>query len=302
MKHTLLLFFLVLTLSAKTITPNDVYAHTALIQEHLKFLLKFYKIKHHHHKIINKTLLTSPVQPRDTWQKTFEILVKINILRDRHGYTRIEPIGMEPIIDLNPSMVYGMASRVLTELKIYEMREEISVPKFKLKHFSNKTPLDVFNNLSHISASFDELNHSEPSASYIFSESMRIYDDLTIILRYLSLQDNTIPTKRLKSANIKDVEQIALKMLDTIQSFQRIAGIKVTNLSQLVKKNSSRSDIYTFIGILLAELQPIKAHIGLTKSVTPPGLTYERKTIADVEQLMQWNLKKLSLIKNMDRR
>jgi hypothetical protein len=301
MNHFLLLIIFVFSLSAKTLTPNDVYAQSALIKEHLNFLLKYYNIKHNHEEIVKTTLLNAPVLPRNTWQKSFEILVKINLLRVKHNYARIEPIGMEPVINLNPSMVYGMTRRVLVELEIYERREQIRVPNFTLKKFYNKTPLDVFNSLSYISASFDELNKMQLSPSFIFSESMRIYDDLTIILRHLEIQDNTIPTKRIKNGTLKDVESVSMKILDKVQSLQRSVGIETVELP-LIKRESSLRDIYTFIGMILAELQPIKAYIGLTKSVTPPGLTYKRKTLIDVEQLMQWNLRKISLINKLDRR
>ena len=42
MKKFILLGALTLSLSAKTITPNDVYAESILIQDHIHFLLQYY--------------------------------------------------------------------------------------------------------------------------------------------------------------------------------------------------------------------------------------------------------------------
>ena len=57
MRKILFLLFLVIGLSAKNITPNDVYAQSILIQEHVHFLLKYYDIKHKHNEIIKTTTL-----------------------------------------------------------------------------------------------------------------------------------------------------------------------------------------------------------------------------------------------------
>lgn len=302
MQKIILIFILTIGLSAKTITPNDVYAQSILIQEHVHFLLKYYDIKHHHDEIIKKTTISTRLKPRNAWQKAYEILVKINMLRSSYNLPRIEPVGMEPVEQLNPDMVYGMTQRILAEIKIFEVRKGILVPEFEIKKFRNKTPLDVYNLFSNISASFDELNRSELSSSYVFAETMRIYDDLTIMLKYLNIKDETIPAPRLNEAVPNDSLQIAMKVLEVIKKLQRKVGIKTIDFSKFNKVEATPSDVYTITGVIIAELQPIKAYIGLTTDVTPPAFTYNKKVPADIEQLMGWNLRKLLLIKNLDRR
>ena len=121
MRQLFLLLFVVLGIHAKTITPNDVYAQSMLIQNHLHFLLKYYKIKHNHYSIMQKTIVTTKLKPRNAWQKSYEILVKTNMLRTLHNLPRIEPVGMEPVEQLNPDMVYEQTQRILTEIKIFGM-------------------------------------------------------------------------------------------------------------------------------------------------------------------------------------
>jgi len=186
-----LIFILSFSLSAKEITLNDVYTQAVLIQDHIHFLLKHYGIKHHYNVIMREDLVRTKLQPRDSWQKAYEILVKINMLRKSNNLPRIEPVGMEPVEKLNPDMVYGMTQRVLTEIRIFEVRKGIKIPNFKLKSFTNKTPLDVYNTLGHISMAFDELNRSSLSPSYVYAETIRIYGDLTMILNKLNIKDNT---------------------------------------------------------------------------------------------------------------
>ena len=302
MKQLLLVFILSLGLFAKAITPNDVYAQSVLIQNHIHFLLKNYNSEHRHSKIIVKNIKTTRLKPRNVWQKSYEILVKINMLRSLHALPRIEPIGMDPVEQLNPDMVYEQTQRILTEIKIFEVRSGISVPIFKLKTYEKKTPIDVYNAFSHISSAFDELNRSELSPAYVFAETMRIYDDLTIILKHLKIKDDTIPTVRLKKATPADSLKVSMKVLEKLQKLQRSVGIKTVNFSAFDKIDVTPSDVYSITGMIIAELQPIKAYIGLSTSVTPPALTYFKKVPADIEQLMGWNLRKLMLIKNLDRR
>ena len=93
-----------------------------------------------------------------------------------------------------------------------------------------------------------------------------------------------------------------MKVLEKLQNLQHSVGIKTVDFSVFDKEKATPSDVYTITGMILAELQPIKAYIGLTTSVTPPALSYTKKVPADIEQLMGWNLRKLSLIINLDRR
>lgn len=302
MKQIVFILFLTLGLSAKIITPNDVYAQSILIQEHVHFLLKYNGIKHKHDDILDNNTFSTKLKPRNAWQKSYEILVKINMLRTSNNLSNIQPIGVEPVEQLNPDMVYGQTQRILTEIKIFEVRMSIKAPKFKLKTYTKKTPLDVYNSFSHISIAFDELNRSELSPSYVFAETMRIYDELTIILAHLNIKNETIPTVRLEKATPTDSLIISMKVIEKLQKLQRSVGIKTVDFRVFNKINASPSDVYTITGIIIAELQPIKAYIGLTTSVTPPALTYSKKVPADIEQLMGWNLRKLSLIKNLDRR
>ena len=293
---------LALGLSAKTITPNDVYSQSILIQNHLHFLLKHYNVEHRHEKIKKNANFSIKLKPRHSWQKSYEILVKINMMRALNDLPRIEPVGIVAVENLNPDMVYEQTQRILTEIKIFENRKDMIVPEFKIITYSNKTPLDVYNAFTDISMSFDELNYSELSPSYVFAETMRIYDDLTIVLNHLRIKDDSVPTKRLKSATPKDSLKVSLKVLDKIKTLQRMAGINAIDMSEFKRDEVLPSDVYSITGVILAELQTLKAYIGLNNDVTTPALHYVAKVPADIEQLMQWNLKKLLLINNLRRR
>ncbi len=304
MKKIILVFLLALSVSAKMITPSDVYSLSVLIQDHLHFLLKHYKTEHTHGAILKKNkILFTKIKPRNTWEKAYEILVKINILREFHHLPRIEPVGVEAIRYLNPDMVYEMNERILTELRIFGMHEDIKFPNFKLEVFKNKAPLDNYNAYIGISRSFDELNKRSFTPNYVYAETMRIYDDITNILAHLNVEDLSIPDSIKEDTLPKDVMHVSMQMLALIGSLQRKVGIESVDFSEFDKKdNITPSNVFAATGLIISELQPIKAYIGLEKSVTPSATSYTNKKPKNVEQLMRWNFKRLKLIYNLNRK
>ncbi len=300
MKKIILLLLLTFSLSAKTITPNQVYAQTMLITQKLHFLLKYYGIEHDHEGIMKRTTISTKLKPRNTWQITYEIMVKINILREDKGLPFIEPVNMSPILNLNPDLVYEQTQRILTELEIFMKREEIEFPQHKKKSYTSKTPIDVYNALSHISRSFDELNKGIVTPSYVFAEQMRLYDDITLILEQLHIVDNTIPKKKYLGATPADVFNECMKVLEKIKQIQIYAGIDFVDFNEFKKGNESASEVYTITQMIISELQTIKAYIGID-SITPAATKYKTKTPSEVNQLVSWNLRKLELIHSLNK-
>lgn len=296
----ILVIFLCFTfgLFSKEITSDDVYSQVELIGDEIHFLLNYYNIEHHHEEIIKSVEIDTNIKPRNVWQKTYEILIKINIIRANYKFPSIEPIAMPPILNLNPDLVYEQTQRILTEFKILEVRLDIETPKFELQSFKNKTSLDVFMGLSHLSLALDELSQSKLTQSYIFSESMRIYDDILLILNKLNIDDNTIPTKKNINATIEDSFNIALKTLEKIKQLQISVGMDFVDFSRFNKENITISDVFSLSQMIISELQPIKAYLGIT-TTTSISSPHEKKTQIEVEQIMQWNLRKLNLINSL---
>ncbi|WP_294966388.1 hypothetical protein [Sulfurimonas sp.] len=296
MRQIVLIFLLTLGLYAKTITPNEVYAQAILISQETHSLLKYYDVKHDHNGIIRHKTIKTQLKPRNVWQMTYEISIKINIFRVTHNLPIIEPINMPPMLNLNPSLVYEQTQRILTEIRIFKYRMGIKDSGLKANVYTNKTPLDVFNILLQISASFDELNQAKFSPSYVFGETMRVYDDLTAILSFLKIKDYTTPTSRNKDATPKDTFKVAMNILTIIKQIQFSVGIRRVDFSVFKKENLIPSDVFTLNQMIISEIQTIKAYIGLKSFITPAARNFTDKTPADVEQLMNWNLRKISLI------
>lgn len=294
----LLLLFIVTGLYAKTreITPSDVYAQVDLIKREVYYLLDYYKIPYDKSKIDKEanSILTK-MKPRNVWQKSYEVLIKINFLRSTHKLPIIEPVNMMPVLHLNPDLVYEQTQRIQTELHIFAIRKNISLPKFKIKAFTKKVPSDVFRGFTAISLAFDILNKKALTPSHVFGENMRIFDDITLILTALNIEDKTIPSKKNKKATPHDTFIIAQKTLEKIKQLQILAGIDYVDFSTYKKNSPTPSDVFSLSEMIIAELQTLKAYLGIT-TITPPAHRYKDKTPAEVDQLMHWNLRKLELI------
>lgn len=300
MRQFIIIFLLTLGLSAKTITPNDVYSQVMLISDEVHFLLRHYGIEYDHDSIIKRAIVSTKLKPRNTWQITYEIMVKINILRDENGLPVIEPVNISPVLNLNPDLVYGQTQRILTELKIFKTRQGIKSHSFKQKTYKGKTPIDVYNSLTHISKSFDELNKGNITSSFVFGEQIRVYDDITLILQQLHVTDITIPKKKQMGTVSADVFDECMNLLDKIKQLQIGAGIDFVDFAEYKKGNEPASEVYTITQMIIAELQTIKAYIGV-ETITSAATKHSNKIPAEVGQLVSWNLRKLNLIHSLDK-
>ncbi len=294
----LLLILIFVGLHAKTveITPSDVYSQVDRIERSVDYLLKYYDVPFDKKKSYEEvSRIRTKMKPRNVWQKSYEVLIKINILRQTHGLPIIEPVNMVPVLHLNPDLVYEQTQRILTELRIFAFRMQIPLPEFKTRKFSHKIPSDVFKGLTLVSLSLDALNKKAFTPSHVFGQNMRIYDDITLILSTLGIEDKTIPTKKNKNATPKDTFAVALKILEKIKQLQILAGIDYVDFSTYTKSNPTPSDVFSISEMIIAEIQTLKAYLKIT-SITPPAHRYKDKTPAEVDQLMHWNLRKLELI------
>jgi hypothetical protein len=283
---------------AVEITPSDVYREVMRIKKEVHYLLAYNNIKYDEKKLQKAVHVTVNVKPRDVWQKSYEIMIKINILRSMYKLPSISPVNMAPVLNLNPDLVYEQTQRILTELHIFEYRNSIPMKKFNIGKYENKTPMDVFNGLSYVSAAMDKLNRSSFTPSYVFAQNMRVYDDVSLIIKRLGIEDNTIPAKINQNATPNDTFDTGMRILEKIKQLQILAGISFVDFSPLDKGSATPSDVFSITQMIIAELQTLKAYLKIN-SITIAAKEYSSKTPVEVDQLMSWNLRKLNLVDNI---
>lgn len=300
MKKILLIVLVSLSLYAKNITPSDVYTQAILLQAEVHYILENYGVKHNDELIAKRVFINANLKPRNVYQKTYEIMIKVNILRETHNFVAIEPVNIAPTLYLNPDLVYEQVRRLLTELSIFEIRSGIKQKIFKPQIFKGKTPLDVFNTLSAISSALDELIKNRFTPSHVYAENMRVQDDLTNILNRLHIKDDTIPSKINQNATPNDTFSTGMKTLEKIKQLQILSGIEFVDFSAFKRETSTPSEVFTITQMIIAELQTLKAYLGI-EDATVPAYKYENVTPVEVNQLMNWNFRKLNLIRNIVR-
>ncbi len=297
-----LIFFVMISfrhtqlLASESLTPSSVYSEVVQIEKELLTIKRFFNINR---KEELKEAITTELTPRHAWQKTYELMVKTNILRRANGLPIIEPVYMEPVLNVNPILTYEQTQRVLTELRIIKFRLGILEMITPPETFSKKTPMDVFNKLRHVSSLFDVINGSEFTPSYVYGEAMRIYQDVNVIIRLLGLTDTTIPPEKIVTATPREAMITALHLLEKISSLESGVGIEGVDASVFYLDNPLPEDVFEMTLILMAELQVIKASLGLRHDVTQAARYYTQKTPADVNQLLGWVLLKINLINTL---
>jgi len=300
-KISILIFSYLLTFSSISqalykYTPSDVYTETLKIEQKIETIRQYFKAP----KQIVPERLNIQLKPRNSYQKTYEIFVKINILREKNQLPRIEETSVQPVKDLDPSLVHEQVMRILTELDIFMTRTGITQHNKAISQQNNKTPNDVYHLLDTISSQLDTIIGRSFTPSYVFSQNMRILEDINILLEKLNIHDRSGPPNRINDATTKDVFDMAIQIMFEIHRLQAMAGVDPVDFTEFSKNNISPTDAFTMTGMIISGLQPIKAHLMLHKEVTPPARSYKEKRPADALQLLGWCLRKIKQIRHLN--
>ncbi|MBF0274129.1 MAG: hypothetical protein HQK84_02740 [Nitrospinae bacterium] len=294
-----LIFFLYTpNLYASEIIPSDVYREVYKIHEEIDIIKKHFGITKGWDNE-ETPRVDANLKPRHVWQKAYLILVKINILRMNLKLPRIEEVGIEPMLELHPNMVYEMTQRILVELRIIKKLYNISSKIEEAPIFTNKKPLDVFNFLHHVSLEMDLLNEHQLTPTDTYAQVKRLYDDITIILDNLEVMDKTIPPEKNKNSTTLDAFNAVFEFLEIIQNIQKTMGLERVDYFSFKSKKPEPADVVNLVGMATVELQVIKAFLGMTHEVTPPARHYYAKQPADVEQLIRWCIERMKLIRTL---
>ncbi len=300
LKKTILPFFSLLIFNPVShaltdITPSDVYRKTVEISREVELIRKHFNSP----KTAVPERLGVFMRPRNTWLKSYEILVKINILRANNQLPRVAEVALQPLQNFDSGLVYEQMIRVLAELNIVKDRVGIRGKINPVKKQVGKTVSDNYHLLETISIQLDSIIGKSFTPSFVFAQNMRILEEINTLLAELNIRERTGPPNRIENTEPKDVFNIALQMLDEVKRLQRVAGIESIDLSAIKKENIAPKDVFRLTGLILSELQPIKAYLRISK-VTPPANIYHGKRPADAGQLMGWALRKIKKIRTLN--
>jgi len=295
MKGLLCLLILLPVTSLAIQETNQVYIQLLQINEEINLLKRHFNLPE---TIPAPEIKGLELSPRYSWQKSYEVLLKINILREKLNLPVIAVPSREPSLEVTPSHLYEQTHRILTELELLKLQLGITEKPVPPSESVGKTITDSFNLLSHISYQLDLINGSTLTPSAVFSQSMQIYEDINTIVEALEITDDTIPPPKKVEANLSDNFEMGLKLLKEIKRLQHLAGIEGIDIYALKpsQKTMTPAEIFDLTGIILAELQTLKGHLGLKHAFTPLANYYYDRTAGDVQQILGWSLRKIQLI------
>jgi len=277
------------------ISPSQAYAEAVQIEKEVELLLKHFKISERIHPKPYKAEL----KLRHVFEMAYVVLTKVQILREKNGFSRFSIVSLEPKMSVDSELVYEQTQRILTELRIIKTRLGISAQVFAAKSYSGKRPIDVFNKLHQISLNIELLNHEPILPNHVFAVVMKIDHDVDDILRHLFVDDQTFPPAKVEGAKPVDVLASVFALMGEIQRLQGQVGITRTDFSTFEQSEDVKpSDVFNMVGMAFAELQTIKASLDIT-TIAPPAERLEGKTPADSQQFISWVTRKLRLIEQL---
>ncbi|MBF0318200.1 MAG: hypothetical protein HQL01_00135 [Nitrospirae bacterium] len=289
--------------TADKTTPSDVYNELIKAARDIE-LIKKHLTRGRAAPAPTAKYIKIDVKPRHVWQKTYIILLKINLLRKLHGLPTNSVSSLEPVVELDPVLNYEQARRIQTELALLKFRLGITSDaappaadgEKKATGPGRKTPSDVFNLLHNMSLQLDSLIGENSELNHSFAQTMRILDDINSIILALNIKDETIPPAKKPSAVAADSFEAALKVLDEIHRLQRQTGIGIVDFHSLAEGEITGSDVLTITSMILAELQTLKAAVGLKDVLTSSAKVYTNKTQAEISQILGWAYRRLQRI------
>jgi hypothetical protein len=283
------LLFGAATARAAEATPSDVYAQALRIEAEVESLKRHFKITANAHTEDK----SGDLKPRHTWAKSYVILLKLGKLRRKHGLTFIEPVNVEPLLDMPPTQPWDMTQRILSEIAILKHRLDIPGQPPAVVPVSGKRPIDAYNKLHHISAEL-ELLTGAVTPSEVYGELKRLNEDVNAILRHQRIFEKALPPPRRDNLQPKDSLRAGFELMAEIQRLQRTHGLQTTDYRGFeMGDKTTPDDVFGMIALALAELQRVKAQLGMIHQITPGAPYEENKVPADVVQLLGYVTAKL---------
>ena len=232
-------------------------------------------------------------QPRHVYQKTLEILDKIN--RYRTNILKIGGISIPvfPGRDITPNEVFEMVVRLRQELALLVKNEQIKAinqtPLIRSAKNSGKiTPNEVYAALSEVAIAIEQtLGIRSISPSDVYVRSVQVLQ----LSRFLRQSQNLpLTVKKPEKTNGKlpnHALQSVYELLNKIAVAEKNLWLKPVEVPPLAQRVIHPSDVYDAMGIALAELQRMQYRLGLERGFVKPPRK-KGKTPDDVIQNTRW--------------
>ncbi len=278
---------------AAEITPDEVYQQVLRIEQEVALFRTHLQRPAAH----RPRPLRAQLNPRHTWQLTYEILLKISHFRGQQGLPGFAPLAREPQTEVTPSSPWEQTQRILTELAILKAELGVAGEVETPPRPQGMQPIDVYNKLNEVSYAIDELTGAAIDASVVYAEAMRINEEINALMQHTATADNAVPPARRAEATAADALEASFVLMGQVQRLQAQLGVGTTDFSVFRRDHDVTSaEVLNMVGMCLAELQPLKQRMHLNNKYTPPAELTQGKTQTDITQLLLYEAAKLRLI------
>ncbi len=262
-------------------TPADVFVQVQYLAQNVQSLRNHNNI----HTPWPHVAVEPGRKPSHVFQKTLEILDKINRYRINIVKTGGITIPRFPGRDISPNEVYSVVFRLRQEMELLSpnITEEKVIPGEE-----NVTPSEVYAALSEISLALDEtlgIRGITPSDVYRRSvmvlnlaRFLRQSQNMPLNVAKPKKSKNKLPNHALKSVNV---------LLHKVHRAELNLWMDAIKVPQVPRRVISPSDVYDAMGLVLAELQRIQYRLGLERDFEQPEVS-KGKTPDDVIQNTRW--------------
>lgn len=282
--------------AGQLITSSHVFAQAVRIEGEVELLKAHLGLR----ETKPAVAVHAPLLPRHAWQKAYLIQLKINIFRRQHGFSVEAANTLEQVRDLEPIVVHEQTQRILTQIAMLKLRLGISAEVAAPEVVPDKQPVDVFNKLHQVSLQWDVLNRGEVQPADVYGEVKRLNEDVNTILQHLRVWDVAHPPAKIPGAQSNAALEAAFEVLGEVQRLQQRAAIPRVDLGVFRKgEGVLPSDVLNMVVLVLAEVQTVKAHLGLNHDLTPVHEKHSAKTPAEVAQFLGYVANKLRLIRSL---
>ncbi|MEI6412710.1 MAG: hypothetical protein WCP34_00420 [Pseudomonadota bacterium] len=279
---------------AAEVTPSELYAQVVRIEQEIAGLKR-------HFGVVGEARVepkSGDLKPRHAWAECYIILLKLGKLRRHLGLTYIEPVNIEPLRDMPPNQPWGMTQRILGEIAILKFYLDIPGDSPAAQPVTGKRPIDAYNRLQQVSAEL-ELLTSPVTPSEVYGEVKRLNADVNALLRHLRIFERAMPPPRRENLQPRDSLRAVFEVMGEIQRLQRAHSLDTTDFKGFETDDKTvPGDVFGLVAFTLAELQRVKAQIGMTHAITAPAVYEENKSPADVVQLLGYIANKLHEIRS----
>ncbi len=225
--------------------------------------------------------------PRHVLQKSFEVLEKINRLRQIRGMGAIT-IPRYPSRLITPDEVYIAAQRLQGELELILGKGTHSHDDSRFVQDNPVAVEDNYTLLSRISLAIDPiLGVRGFTPGDVYAQSARVLENAKFLRASQNLPMDIEPPQRTAGNYPNHALQAAVALLDDIAQAEQRLWIAPCTVPQVPKRKIDPNEVYDLLQVVLAEQQRIKHRLGVDRQFTTPPVEPAR-TPDDVVFNLQW--------------